>query len=243
MDVQKKKNRFGVIGNDQRNLGGRIEIVQHLKNHHKHLLNTKARLNTRKPPMKHISKRAKMSGKGKRKLKNAYEMENVVQSFKKVATMKKGYVDSSAPKSMKVKKLRKPGRYKNQKKFIKSEHERNLKILNKKIKGVGKSMKERKKNPHDPVAYPVRFMRRDPLDPMTGKVADKMGIGIENLATKIINRRDMFEVDNKGLLEVSIKKSKYNSWSNPYEDEPELKKEKVMQEEEEERKETDYRDE
>lgn len=243
MKVQKKNDRFGVIGNDQRNLGGRIEIVQHLKNHHKHLLNTKARLDTRKPPMKHISKRAKMSGKGKQKLKNAYQMENVVQSFKKVATMKKGYVDTGAPKSMKVRKLRKPGRYKNQKKFIQSEHQRNLKHLNKKIKGVGKSMKERKKNPHDPVAYPVRFMRRDPLDPMTGKVADKIGIGIESLANKIINRRDVFEVDNKGLLEVSMKNSRMSPWGNPYEDEPELKKEKTVQEEQEQRRETEYRDE
>lgn len=199
-------SQFGIIGNDQRNLGGRIQIVQHLKNHHKHLLKAKPRLNTRIPPKKHISKRAKQSKKGKQKLKNAYEMEEVVQNFKKVANMKKGYVDTSAPKTINVKKLRKPGRYKNQKKFIQSEHERNLKHLKRKLGRVGKSMKERKKNPYDPVAHPVRFMRRDPLDPMTGKVADKMGIGVENLANQLIQRRDVVQVDNSGILRAADRK-------------------------------------
>lgn len=207
------ESQFGIIGNDDRNLGGRIQIVQQVKNHHKKLLTTKARLNTRIPPKKHISRQGKrpqshLKPTGKEKLKSAFEMEEVVQSFKKVANMKKGYIDTSAPKTIQVKKLRKPGRHKNEKKFIDTEHKRNLKHLNKKLKNVGKSLKERKKNQYDPVAHPVRFMRRDPLDPMTGKVAEKMGIGVENLANKLVNRRDVLEVDNSGILRAAEKRRK-----------------------------------
>ena len=205
---QKQKSQFGILGNDERNLGGRIQVVQHMKNHHKALLKVKPRLNTQKAPTKHINKRAKPSGKGKQLIKNAYEMENVVTSFKKVANMKKGYINTSKPKAMKTKKLRKPGRHANTKKFISQEHERELKSLKKRISRVGKRMNDRKKNPYDPVAHPVRFFRRDPLDPMTGKQADKMGINLDCLAGKMVGRRDVINIENKGMLDRGGKGTK-----------------------------------
>lgn len=179
-----------------------------MKNHHKALINTKANLDTFKRPMKHINKRAKPSGKGTKLLNNAYDFEEVVVSFKKVANMKKGYVNTNAPKSMKTKKLRKGGKYKTKKQFIMSEHEKNLKSMRRKLKNMGKSMKERKKNVYDPVAHPVRFFRRDPLDPMANKVGKKMGIELDCLANKLINRRDVIGIDNSNLLERQLKLDK-----------------------------------
>lgn len=70
-----------------------------------------------------------------------------------------------------------------------------------KLNTMGKNMQERKKNVHDPVAHPVRFFRRDPLDPMTNKVGQKMGIELDCLANKLINRRDVIGVNNSKLLE------------------------------------------
>lgn len=86
-----------------------------------------------------------------------------------------------------------------------SEHEKNLKSMKRKLKNMGKSMAERKKNVHDPVAHPVRFFRRDPLDPMTRKVGKKMGIELDCLANKLINRRDVINIDNSRLLEKQLK--------------------------------------
>lgn len=109
------ESQFGVLGDDERNLGGRIQIVQRMKNHHKALVNAKPNLDTFVKPMKHINKRAKPSGKGTKLLRNAYDFEEVVVSFKKVATLKKGYVNTTVPKCVKSKKLRKGGNNKTKK--------------------------------------------------------------------------------------------------------------------------------
>jgi hypothetical protein len=211
MYPKRQQSQFGILGVDERNLGGRIGIVQHMKNHHRALMKAKPNLNTRKRPMSHINKRAKPSGKGKQLIKHALEMEEVVQSFKKVAKMKKGYIDTKKPKTLKAKKLRKPGKFYNEKKFINTEHERNLKHLKRRMKRIGKSEKERKKNPYDPVAHPVRFFRRDPADPlMVGYPAEKMGINLDCLAGKLVNRRDVLRVNNSDLLKRGKKVLRFN---------------------------------
>jgi hypothetical protein len=186
-----------------------------MKNHHKALVNAKKNLDTFKKPVKHINKRAKPSGKGTKLLKNAYDYEEVVVSFKKVANMKKGYINTNAPKSMKSKKLRKGGKYKTKKAFEMSEHEKNLRSMKRKLKNMGKSMTERKKNVHDPVAHPVRFFRRDPLDPMANKVGKKMGIELDCLATKLINRRDVIGIDNSNLYERQLKVTRDRKGAGP----------------------------
>jgi hypothetical protein len=85
MATNTQPSKFGILGDDARNLGGRIQIVQQMKNHHKALVKTKKNLDTFKKPMKHIKERAKSSGLGTTLLKNAYNFEEVVVSFKKVA--------------------------------------------------------------------------------------------------------------------------------------------------------------
>lgn len=178
-----------------------------MKNHHTALLKTKKNLDTFKKPAEHIDKKAKPSGKGTQLLKNAYDFEEVVVSFKKVAQIKKGYIDTKAPKCMETKKLREGGNHKTKTDFEMAEHKRNTEILKsnlKRLKSAGKPLQERKKNVYDPVAHPVRFFRRDPLDPMTNKVAKKMGIELDCLANKLINRRDVVGIDNSSLLRRQI---------------------------------------
>jgi hypothetical protein len=72
--------------------------------------------------MKHIKERAKSSGQGTTLLRNALDFEEVVVSFKKVANLKKGYINTTAPKCMDSKKLRATGNHKNTKDFELSEH-------------------------------------------------------------------------------------------------------------------------
>lgn len=207
MSVPVKANPYGILGTDSRNLGGRIQIVQQVKNHHKALVKAKKNLDTFKKPMKHINERAKASGQGTTLLKNALDFEEVVVSFKKVANLKKGYVSTNAPKCLETKKLRAPGNHKTQKEFELSEHQKNLNAMKNKLKNMGKNMNERKKNVWDPVAHPVRFFRRNPLDPMANGVGKKMGIELDCLANKLIHRRDVVGVDNSRLLERQIKTS------------------------------------
>lgn len=68
--------------------------------------------------------------------------------------MKKGYVNTSKPKSMASRKLRN-GNHKKAQKFIDQEHANNLKHMKGKIKTMGKRMNDRSKNPNDPIAHPV----------------------------------------------------------------------------------------
>lgn len=74
---------------DERNLGGRVTVVQHMKNHRKELLKVKPTFNSRIAPRPHVNKISKQ-GDGKKKLKEAYDNEEVIVAFKKIANTKKG---------------------------------------------------------------------------------------------------------------------------------------------------------
>ena len=76
-------------------------------------------------------------------LKNAYDFEEVVVSFKKVAKLKKGYVDTNAPKCIESekRKIRTGGNHKTKTAFEMAEHKRNTEILKsnlKRLKSAGK---------------------------------------------------------------------------------------------------------
>ena len=185
---------------DDRNLGGRIEMTQHMINHHKALLTTKPLLDTQKAPLEHINKRCKQTGNGKKKLKTALDFEEVAVSFKKVASMKKGYVDTQKPKSMASKNLR-TGNFKRGESYLTQEHERNKKNMKEKIKALGKREIDRKKNSMDPIANPVRFFRRDPND--------KKGFNLDFVAATTVQKRDTVAINNDYLLKKSkMSKSK-----------------------------------
>ena len=84
-----KKNIKDFHQSDERNLGGRITLVQHMSNHRKGVLKAKPTMDTRKPPRPHINKISKQ-GEGKKRLREAYENEEVVVAFRKIANTKKG---------------------------------------------------------------------------------------------------------------------------------------------------------
>lgn len=93
------------------------------------------------------------------------------------------------------------GKYKRGEKFLLDEHEKNVRSTKSKIKKMGRRWIDRKKNPHDPIAYPVRFFRRDPLD----KAED---YDLECVAKEILKKRDVIGIDNTGLLKKAEKISK-----------------------------------
>lgn len=141
---------------DERNAGGKNEITDRMLNHQAALLSTKPSISTRNPPHPHVDV---VAGKQflKLKLQKYNEFNEVFQSAKKAASAKP-YIDTSAPKSLKAKKLIKNKRVKEER-HINLEHSLNLLALERKLKGVGSAV-ERKKNAFDPIAYPARFFRR-----------------------------------------------------------------------------------
>ena len=169
-------------------------MTQHMINHHKALLTTKPILDTQKAPLAHINKRCKQTGKGKKMLKTALDFEEVAISFKKVANMKKGYIDTSKPKSMASKKLR-TGNFKSGESYLTQEHERNKMHMKQRIKAMGKRNIDRKKNAMDPIANPVRFFRRDPND--------KKGFNLDFVASTTVQKRDAVSINNDYLLKKS----------------------------------------
>jgi hypothetical protein len=71
-----------------------------------------------------------------------------------------GYIDTSAPVSAKMTKQL-AGRFLKEKKHETYEHKLNLDSMNKKLQSKKKLMKDRLKDPHDPIAHPVRFFRKN----------------------------------------------------------------------------------
>lgn len=142
---------------DDRCVGGKTLVMQHMKSHYDKLVGTKPQLKI-EAPKRYIHETRKPVHTRKNKLID--EQLEVKVAFRKVANTTKGYVDDGKPVSFNMTGQLK-GRYEKEKQFEAQEHELNLKSMNKKLKGKGKAMKDRKKDPYDPVAHPVKFFRRN----------------------------------------------------------------------------------
>jgi len=122
----------------------------------------KSTLNTFDPPPKHVDAKIDPRDKLSKNIKACPKMDEVYMTFKKVSSVKGGYIDNKEPDTFNIKKKALP---KNQKKndFINQEHLLHLQSQQRRIGGMG-SMVERKKNIHDPIAYPSYFFRQNDSD-------------------------------------------------------------------------------
>lgn len=143
---------------DDRCVGGKTTIMQHMKNHYDKLISPKPQLKieepkryiheTKKPKHKEINKRVD-------------PFEEVKVAMRKVASTTKGYTDTKAPMSVQLNmKDNLKGRFEKEKKHENQEHKLNIDSMKKKLAQTGKPMKDRLKDPNDPVAHPVRLFRR-----------------------------------------------------------------------------------
>ena len=142
---------------DDRCIGGKTLIVQHMKNHYGQLTETKPQLKIEEPK-RYIHETRKPVHKQKNKLID--ENLEVKVAFRKVAMATKGYTDHKEPVSEKLKGNLK-GRYEKEKKHEIEEHNLNMNSMKKKLNQKGKQMKDRKKDPTDPIANPALLFRRD----------------------------------------------------------------------------------
>lgn len=142
---------------DDRCVGGKTLVIQHMKNHYDQLVDVKPQLKI-EAPKKYVHETRKPVYAQKNKLLDP-NLE-VKVAFRKVAKMTKGYVDDGKPISYEMKDNLK-GRYDNEKKFELQEHLLNIKAMEKKLATKKKSMKDRKKDPSDPIGNPVHFFRRN----------------------------------------------------------------------------------
>lgn len=141
---------------DTRCIGGKTLVMQHMKNHYDQLVDTKPQLKITEPNRYiHATKKPTHLHKNK----NIDENLEVKVAFRKVANQKTGYTDHAAPISVNMADRLK-GRYEKEKKFEQQEHELNMKAMKKKLGQKNKVMKDRNKDPTDPIAHPVRFFRR-----------------------------------------------------------------------------------
>lgn len=142
---------------DDRCIGGKTLIVQHMKNHYDQLKETKPQLKI-EAPKKYIHESRKPVHQQKNKLID--ENLEVKVAMRKVAQTKAGYIDTKKPISYDMTANLK-GRYEKEKKHEQQEHELNIRSMQKKLGVKGKPMKDRKKDPSDPIANPVVLFRRD----------------------------------------------------------------------------------
>lgn len=143
---------------DDRCVGGKTVIMQHMKNHYDKLISPKPQLKIEEPKRYiHDTKKPKHKEVNKR----VDPFEEVKVAMRKVATTTKGYTDTQPPVSVKLNmKNNLKGRFEKEKKHEQQEHKLNMDSMNKKLAHTGKAMKDRLKDPNDPVAHPVRLFRR-----------------------------------------------------------------------------------
>ena len=153
-----------IFAPNEKNLGGRKQINELVYNHHLSLLKIKPTLNTflngdllQKPPQKTFNK-----------LNEELEFNEVYHSFKKVAHLKKGYINNDQPKTLDFKKNLAKKTMK-QEKFIKSEHENHMISQRLRIERINKLV-ERKKNEFDPIANPNYEIKAKPKKKKEGSL-------------------------------------------------------------------------
>ena len=136
---------------DVRNIGGKMYVIDTMKMHYKNLNAVKGTLSLKFKPKK-----------AKRKTHDPYkdfwDNAEVFYTQKRVAERKTGDIDSKKPKTFgmaPVLSMRKKARQANN--F--DHHRVNVENMLRRMNELG-SMADRKRNPHDPIAYPVTFLRR-----------------------------------------------------------------------------------
>lgn len=148
---------------DERNTWGRETIRKRLLDHQSSLANVKPTLNFRTPPRQTSASKLSAEQQRKRILRTTSSGNEAFFSVKKVYDVKLG-IDSKEPKTFRLTNHFVP-MHQRENNFIKEIHDLNLKSHQRKMREIGKSMTERKKNLFDPIAYPTRFMRRTSPDP------------------------------------------------------------------------------
>ena len=149
--MSKKQSNFKP---DERNLGGKNQIFDHMYNHQVTLI-------TMKPIVKSQTKNVEKPIVAKKiPKKNPNEFDEVLESFKRAACVKSNKL-SACPETLGLKKML--GKKKNKENdFIGKQHELNLQSQKRRINSLG-TMNERQKNCFDPVAKPVFFFRNPDL--------------------------------------------------------------------------------
>lgn len=136
---------------DERNEGGKTQIFEHMVKHQQNLINMKPMVKSqiKNVPKVIVAKKAKK--------KDFHEFDEVLESFKRAATVK-GNNLSKAPETLEIKHML--AKKKNSPKdFVKQQHKLNLESQKRRIASLG-TMNQRKKNCFDPVANPVYFYRK-----------------------------------------------------------------------------------
>lgn len=136
---------------DERNEGGKTQIFEHMVKHQENLIKMKPMV---KSQIKNVSK---VIVAKKAKKKDFHEFDEVIESFKRAATVK-GNNLSKPPETLEIKHMltKKKG---SENDFIKQQHKLNLESQKRRIASLG-TMNQRKKNNFDPVANPVYFYRK-----------------------------------------------------------------------------------
>ena len=133
------------VGPNENNIGGRGIIENQMLNHQKNLYNMKSTINT---GQKNIKGRISSAMSKKKKTEPTYMKEDkfkeVLESFKRVANIKKGTVDSEKPKTFQLKNMLKNKKFKKDE-FLDFEHQLNLKSQKRKLIDI--ENKNKKKNP------------------------------------------------------------------------------------------------
>ena len=93
-----KKHVDDITRPDERNLGGRLTVIEQMRSHHKALMKVKPITNSRTAPRPHINKISKQ-GNGKKLMKQELEQEEMKVAFRKVANQKTGYVNTKKPQT------------------------------------------------------------------------------------------------------------------------------------------------
>lgn len=175
---------------DERNLGGKNQIFDHMYNHQISLLQMKPKVKSQVKNVEKIVVAKKILKK------NPDEFNEVIESFKR-ATCVKGTNLSSCPETYQLKNnlLKKKDKAKD---FIDKQHNLNLESQQRRINSIG-TMNQRKKNSFDPIAKPVYFFRK----PYTSH----KDISITQYCSKLgFNMEENFE--NKENLPFDLSKNK-----------------------------------
>lgn len=135
---------------DMRNAGGKKAIVDSLNKHYNRLNTVKSTLNTRDIPAQHVNKNLRPKSSQK-------QLEEVKETFRRVTNVKNSKSTLKAPDTYHLSGQLSKNRASKKNTQI-SEHENNVKSMQKRISRIG-SFSERKKNPNDPITNPVYVFR------------------------------------------------------------------------------------
>jgi hypothetical protein len=136
---------------DLRNIGGRMQIVEDMKGHYR-------RLNSTKPTISMKLNKPKRRRATHDPYKNFLDNAEVYFTFKRVKETPAS-TDASEPRTFGLaKKMSRRKVMRNRNNY--DVHGANVSNMLRRMGEIG-SMQYRKKNLHDPLAYPVIFFRRD----------------------------------------------------------------------------------